>query len=54
VHLVVSPAGAQVVADELGRQVRLDDFRLDDLLGEQGRASDAAGRPARTSLGRVG
>ena len=42
VHLVVSPAGAQVVADELGRQVRLDDFRLDDLLGEQGRASDAA------------
>src|SRR3972149_5732026 len=42
VHLVVSPAGAQVVADELGRQVRLDDFRLDDLLGEQGRMCGAA------------
>ena len=33
VHLVVSPAGTQVIEQELGRTVRLDAFRLADLLG---------------------
>jgi 4-hydroxy-3-polyprenylbenzoate decarboxylase len=40
IHLVVSPAGAQVIEQELGRRVRLDRFELSDLLGDQ--ASTAA------------
>ena len=39
VHLVVSPAATQVLEQELGRRVRLDAFRLADLLGEK---ADAA------------
>jgi 4-hydroxy-3-polyprenylbenzoate decarboxylase len=34
VHLVISPAATQVIEQELGRRVRLDAFRLPDLLGE--------------------
>jgi 4-hydroxy-3-polyprenylbenzoate decarboxylase len=34
VHLVMSPAAVQVLAQEMDRRVRLDAFRLDDLLGE--------------------
>src|SRR5690242_6656883 len=34
VHLVLSPAATQVIEQELGRRVRLDAFRLADLLGE--------------------
>jgi 4-hydroxy-3-polyprenylbenzoate decarboxylase len=33
IHLVLSPSGVQVIEQELGRQVRLDAFRLADLLG---------------------
>jgi 4-hydroxy-3-polyprenylbenzoate decarboxylase len=33
VHLTISPAGAQVMQTETARRVRLDDFRLADLLG---------------------
>lgn len=40
VHLIMSPAGAQVLAQEMGRRVRLDDFQLTDLLGS---AADLAG-----------
>lgn len=36
VHLVISPAAAEVVKYELDRTVRLDQFRLADLLGEGG------------------
>src|SRR4051812_6236980 len=34
VHLTLSPAGAEVLEQELERQVRLDRFHLTDLLGE--------------------
>jgi flavin prenyltransferase len=34
VHLILSPAATQVIEHELGRHVRLDQFRLIDLLGE--------------------
>ena len=33
VHLAISPAGAQVLQTETDRRVRLDAFRLPDLLG---------------------
>ena len=33
VHLVLSPSGSQVIEQELGRKVRVDGFRLADLLG---------------------
>ena len=32
VHLILSPSGTQVIEQELGRKVRLDSFRLSDLL----------------------
>jgi flavin prenyltransferase len=34
VHLVLSPAATLVIEQELGRRVRLDAFRLPDLMGE--------------------
>jgi 4-hydroxy-3-polyprenylbenzoate decarboxylase len=34
VHLTLSPAAAEVVEQELGRRVRLEQFRLADLFGE--------------------
>src|SRR5947209_5842256 len=34
VHLTVSPAGAEVLEQELERRLRLEDFDLHDLLGE--------------------
>ena len=34
VHLTMSPAGVQVLEQELDRRVNLDDFRLADLLGK--------------------
>ena len=34
VHFTMSPAGAEVLAQEVGRTVRLNDFRLTDLLGK--------------------
>jgi flavin prenyltransferase len=34
VHLSISPAGAEVIQQELGRSVRLDHFEPADLLGE--------------------
>ena len=34
VHLTLSPAGVEVLEQELDRQVRLDRFHLPDLLGE--------------------
>jgi 4-hydroxy-3-polyprenylbenzoate decarboxylase len=34
VHLVISPAGAEVLLQEMGRRVRLDRFQLTDLLGD--------------------
>ena len=34
VHLTLSPAGVQVLEQEIGRRVRLDRFDLHDLLGE--------------------
>src|SRR5262245_43071576 len=34
VHLVVSPAAVEVIERELGRGVRLEGFRLEDLLGD--------------------
>lgn len=40
VHLTISPAGAEVIEQELDRRVRLDHFELGDLLGE-GAASSA-------------
>src|SRR4051794_36088881 len=33
VHLVISPAAVQVIQQELDREVRLERFRLEDLLG---------------------
>jgi 4-hydroxy-3-polyprenylbenzoate decarboxylase len=33
VHFIMSPAAVQVVASEMDRRVRLDDFQLRDLLG---------------------
>jgi 4-hydroxy-3-polyprenylbenzoate decarboxylase len=42
VHLTISPAGAEVLAQELGRTVALDPTRFDplDLLGAQGKEPD--------------
>jgi 4-hydroxy-3-polyprenylbenzoate decarboxylase len=40
VHLCISPAAAEVILQELGRSVRLNDFDPADLLGE---SADAAG-----------
>jgi 4-hydroxy-3-polyprenylbenzoate decarboxylase len=37
VHLTLSPAGAEVVEQELGRRVLLDRFELADLVGEAAR-----------------
>ncbi|HEY1859740.1 MAG TPA: flavin prenyltransferase UbiX [Gemmataceae bacterium] len=37
VHLTISPAAVSVIACELDRQVRLDRFKLDDLLGQRAR-----------------
>lgn len=34
VHLTISPAATEVLQQELDRQIRLDDFKLNDLLGE--------------------
>ena len=34
VHLVISPAGAEVLLQEMERRVRLDHFQLGDLLGD--------------------
>src|SRR5438874_13405224 len=31
VHLVISPAGSEVILQELDRKIRLDEFRLADL-----------------------
>jgi 4-hydroxy-3-polyprenylbenzoate decarboxylase len=42
IHLSVSPAGAQVCSEELGRKVCLDEFEVEDLLGRP--LSPAAGR----------
>lgn len=41
VHLVISPAGVQVIEQELDRKVRLDRFDLADLLGDKARESFA-------------
>jgi 4-hydroxy-3-polyprenylbenzoate decarboxylase len=35
IHLTLSPAAAQVIEQELDRRVRLDHFRLGDLMGEK-------------------
>src|SRR4051812_21493228 len=35
VHLVISPAAVEVLLQETGRRLRLDAFRLDDLLGSK-------------------
>jgi 4-hydroxy-3-polyprenylbenzoate decarboxylase len=40
VHLTISPAGAQVVEQELDRRIKLDRFRLQDLLGESWTSSN--------------
>ena len=42
VHLVISPAAVEVMEREVDRHVDLDDFRLEELLGE--RASEFADR----------
>src|SRR5437867_666659 len=34
VHLVISPAGAQVIQQEMDRQIDLEHFHLSDLLGD--------------------
>jgi flavin prenyltransferase len=39
VHLTLSPAGAEVIEQELERKVRLDHFDLADLLGEAARSA---------------
>jgi len=39
VHLVISPAGAQVIEQELDRRVDLNHFQLTDLLGPQAELS---------------
>jgi flavin prenyltransferase len=36
VHLTLSPAGAEVIEQELGRRVRVEHFAPADLLGEEG------------------
>ena len=41
VHLVLSPAGAQVIEQELHRRVRLDGFRPGDLLSDAAGPADA-------------
>jgi len=41
VHLTLSPAGAEVLEQELDRKVRLDHFTLADLLGEAARSATA-------------
>jgi 4-hydroxy-3-polyprenylbenzoate decarboxylase len=43
VHLVISPAGAEVVEDELGRTVQLDEFEPSDLLGAAAQGLDFTG-----------
>jgi 4-hydroxy-3-polyprenylbenzoate decarboxylase len=48
VHLVISPAGATVIAEELGLSVDLDDFRLESLLP---RSPETASPLLRTVLG---
>jgi flavin prenyltransferase len=40
VHLVLSPAAVQVIEQEMDRRVRLDDFRLEDLLGSAASAAE--------------
>src|SRR5215471_1565090 len=46
VHLCVSPAACQVIAQELDRTVRVDRFRAEDLLGSEAvaRLGDGLGR----------
>ena len=41
VHLTISPAGAEVLFHELDRRVQLEQFELDDLLGEEAEAGEA-------------
>ena len=41
VHLCISPAGTEVIEQELGRRVRLDAFDPADLLGDSAAAFDA-------------
>jgi 4-hydroxy-3-polyprenylbenzoate decarboxylase len=41
VHLTISPAGADVVLQELDRRVRLEQFQLPDLLGETSQLAQA-------------
>jgi flavin prenyltransferase len=43
VHLVISPAGAEVVESELGRKVKLDQFEPRELLGAAADGLDLAG-----------
>jgi flavin prenyltransferase len=47
VHLVLSPAGAQVIFQELDRRVDLEHFRLTDLLGDSPRPSGGEGAGVR-------
>src|SRR5580704_13835097 len=42
VHLLISPAGAEVVESELGRTVRLDEFEPHELLGATAQGLDFA------------
>src|SRR5207253_2979341 len=39
VHLTISPSAAEVLEREMDRRVRLDQFRLDDLLGNSNAGS---------------
>ncbi len=39
IHLLISPAGAQVIEQEMGRRVRLERFELADLLGDKASAA---------------
>jgi flavin prenyltransferase len=41
IHLTLSPAATQVLAQEMDRQVRLDRFELADLLGDSARLAQA-------------
>jgi 4-hydroxy-3-polyprenylbenzoate decarboxylase len=43
VHLLISPSGAEVVENELGRTVRLDQFEPRELLGPMAQGLDLAG-----------
>ena len=43
VHLSISPAGAAVIKQELGRTVDLENFRLGDLIGETGEGAANSG-----------